>query len=363
MKKVLQTILGLVLFVTITNTKVLAQGCVAIRSTGGICAMAQHPDSTTETKGGYWLYNNNNRYYRSFRHFVGKVEQTQRIAMHNNVINHTFTQDNTFTRIFNDRWSVSLNLPFAANTRSQVSSGVRFATSSFGIGDVSATGFYWLFNPKKATKGNVQLGMGFKFATGTYNYQDYFLNGATGTHTLAPVDQSIQLGDGGTGIILDVNSYYNPTHNFGFYGNFYYMANPRDVNGVPSSSSTPSALKVAITSDVLSVPDQYMARVGAALGVNRFNFSLGLRDDCVPVRDLIGTSDGFRRPGWVLSLEPGVTYAYKNIAIYAYVPIALMRDRTQSVPDMRQTDLTGVYAHGDAAFADYVVNVGITVKF
>ena len=46
-----------------------------------------------------------------------------------------------------------------------------------------------------------------------------------------------------------------------------------------------------------------------------------------------------------------------------YVPIAIIRDRTQSVPDIRQTELTGVYTHGDAAFADYVVNVGVTVKF
>ena len=122
---------------------------------------------------------------------------------------------------------------------------------------------YWLFNPKKATKGNIQAGLGIKFATGQYDYHDYFKT-ATGTRVLGPVDQSIQLGDGGTGVALTVNAYYNFTRTFGFYGNFFYLANPRDVNGTPTSTTTPaSATKIAITSDVESVPDQYLIRFGA----------------------------------------------------------------------------------------------------
>ena len=362
MRTTLQTILGICLFTLLFNTHAFGQGCVAIRSTGGICAMNEHPDSSTSS--GFWLYNSNDRYYKSFRHFVGKAEQYQRLALHNNVINKVVTTDNTFTRIFNNRWSLTADIPFADNSRSQVAGSTRFATHSAGLGDISVTGLYWLFDPSKATKGNIQVGMGIKFATGNSNYQDYFLNASTGTKVLAPVDQSIQLGDGGTGVSLDINTYYNFTHSFGLYGNFFYLANPRDVNGTATSTTSPaSATKIAVTSDVESVPDQYLIRIGADLAVKKFNFSLGVRDDCLPVRDLFGNSDGFRRPGYILSAEPGITYSFKNIAIYAYVPIAIIRDRTQSVPDIRQTELTGVYTHGDAAFADYVVNLGITVKF
>jgi hypothetical protein len=53
----------------------------------------------------------------------------------------------------------------------------------------------------------------------------------------------------------------------------------------------------------------------------------------------------------------------KKCNIYAYVPIAVVRNRTQSVPDKIKTDLTGVYAQGDAAFADYSVNVGFSIRF
>ncbi len=361
MKTILKTISTICLLILLTQTKVSAQGCVAIRSTGGICEMNEHADSAN-TKG-YWIFNSNGRYYKSFRHFVGKQEQFQRIAMHNNVINKVVTDDNSFTRIFNNRWSLTLDVPFADNSRSQVSSGTRFSTHSAGLEDISVTGLYWLLDPAKATKGNIQVGAGIKFATGTYNYEDYFLNAATGVRTLQAVDQSIQLGDGGTGLEIDVNTYYNFTHSFGVYGNFFYLVNPRDVNGTLTSATPASAAKMAETSDVQSVPDQYLIRFGASLSINKTNYSLGLRDDCLPVHDIVGGSDGFRRPGYILSAEPGITHEFKNFALYAYVPIAIIRDRTQSVPDIRATEITGVYTHGDAAFADYVVNIGATFKF
>lgn len=362
MKTLLKTLLLICFYTLLTQTNLFAQGCVAIRSTGGICAMNEHPDSTA-TGTGYWLYNTNARYYKSFRHFVGKQEQFQRIALHNNVINKVVSEDNTFTRVFNNRWSLSVDLPFIDNSRSQVSSGTRFSTHSFGLADINATALYWLFNPAKATKGNIQVGLGVKFASGASDYQDYFLNGATGARTLGAVDQSIQPGDGGTGIITDINGYYNFTSSFGLYGNFYYLTSPRDVNGTPRSSNPASATTIAATGDVLSVPDQYLVRFGADLMIKKFNFSLGLRDDCLPVHDIVGGSDGFRRPGYILSAEPGVTYEFKGFALYAYMPIAIIRDRTQSVPDIRTTEITGNYTHGDAAFADYVVNIGATFKF
>ncbi|WP_428331265.1 hypothetical protein [Mucilaginibacter sp.] len=362
MKTTFKALLAITIFILFTQTKTFAQGCVAIRSTGGVCTMDEHPDSSNKS-AGYWLFNSNSRYYKSFRHFIGKQEQFQRFTLHNNVINKVYTQDLTLTRVLNNRWSVALDIPTADNSRSQVSSGTRFSTHSFGVGDIHLSGYVWLLNPAKAKNGNIQAGLGIKFPTGTYNYQDYFLNGATGARTLGPVDQSIQLGDGGTGITAEINAYYNFTHKFGVYGNFYYLASPKDVNGVLRSTTPASATTIAATGDVLSVPDQYLIRFGASLAVKKFDFSLGVRDDCLPVHDLVGGSDGFRRPGYIIAAEPGITYHVKGFSLYAYCPIAIIRDRTQSVPDIRTTQLTGTYTHGDAAFADYVVNVGVTFKF
>lgn len=363
MKTTIKLLLSIAFLLIFNTSNIFAQGCVAIRSTGGVCTMDEHPDSTL--KGGKWLFNSNSRYYKSFRHFVGKQEQFYRIdQLHNNVINKVVTQDFSFTRIFDDRWSLAVDIPFADNSRSQLNTtpGTRFSTHTFGLGDIRVTGYYWLLNPAKAQKGNIQVGIGAKFATGAYNLQDYFLQ-KDGSKLLGPVDQSIQLGDGGTGVSAEVNAFYNPWHKFGFYGNFFYLANPRDVNNTPRSATPASATTIAATGDIESVPDQMLIRLGASWGVGKFDFSAGYREDRLPVHDLFGKSDGFRRPGIIRSAEPGITYRFKNIAIYGFVPVAIIRDRTQSVPDIRTTQLTGVYTQGDAAFADYVINIGLTVKF
>ena len=211
--------------------------------------------------------------------------------------------------------------------------------------------------------GNIQLGFGIKLPTGDYRYQDYFVK-TDSTRVLGPVDQSIQLGDGGTGFTTELNAYYNFTRTIGAYANFYYLFNPREQNGTSTSrGGTPSASSIANGSSVMSVPDQYMWRAGGNFNFNKVTASAGMRMECVPSDDLIGGSSGFRRPGYVISAEPGLTYIGKKINIYTFIPIAITRNRTPSYADKLQTAKTGVRTIGDAAFADYAINVGATFKF
>ncbi|HEX3025307.1 MAG TPA: hypothetical protein VHP12_08860, partial [Chitinophagaceae bacterium] len=171
-------------------------------------------------------------------------------------------------------------------------------------------------------------------------------------------------GDGGTGITFELNGFYNLSHKINLYGNFYYLSNPREQNGISTArGGTPSASSVKNGSDVMSVPDQYMIRAGASFIFNSLTASIGVRDECLPVHDLIGGSGGFRRPGYIISAEPGVTYQLKKMNLFAYIPVAIVRCRTQSVPDKITTDLTGKYTQGDAAFADFAVNIGLSVRF
>lgn len=340
-----------------------AQGCVAIRSNGGLCNM-QHTEEPSDTLAN-WQLNINNRYFKSFRHFVGKEEQKQRKEQGTQVINKAYALDLALTHNINARWSVMLDVPVLSNARSSLyehGGKRRYSTHSFGLGDIRFAAYAWLWNPKKMPRGNVQVGLGIKLPTGDYKYQDYF-HTSDSTKVLGPVDQSIQLGDGGTGITAEINAYYNFSPVVGVYGNFYYLANPREQNGVSTArGGTPSASAVANGSDVMSVPDQYMIRAGVSFHVHRWSFTAGVRDECLPVRDLIGGSNGFRRPGYIISAEPGVTYTFKKVTAYATVPVALVRNRTQSVPDKITTQLTGVYRQGDAAFADCVINVGLAIR-
>ncbi len=359
----MKLLLGILFFSCIISLNANAQGCVAIRGAGGAsCGMMDHMKSM-DTSG--WMFSANTRYFKSFRHFVGTEEQKQREELGTEVINHTFNLDMGITKILNKRWSLSLYVPIINNLRSSLyehGGKARYTTSSFGLGDIRVAGYAWLIDPAKQGKFNMQAGLGIKFATGDYRYTDRFYN-ASGTTLTGPVDQSIQLGDGGTGITTELNMYYRFSEKWNAYSNFYYLLNPRNENGVSTQrGGTPSAATISYTSDVMSVPDQYLIRGGVNYQANQITLSGGLRYECIPVNDLIGGSTGFRRPGRILTAEPGITYAIKRVNLYAYVPVSLVRNRTQSVPDKKRTEITGVYAQGDAAFADFAVNIGFTIR-
>ncbi len=115
---------------------------------------------------------------------------------------------------------------------------------------------------------------------------------------------------------------------------------------------------------IMSVPDQFAFRLGGsyALPIDGATLSLGARYEGVPVEDLIGGSDGFRRPGMVFSVEPGLSFSVKGVSMFASIPIALDRNRPQSVTDRETERLTGNPRNGDAAFADYSVNLGLSYR-
>ena len=171
------------------------------------------------------------------------------------------------------------------------------------------------------------------------------------------------MGDGGTGIITELNAFYNFFDRFGGYAGFYYLINPREQNGVSTArGGTISATAIKYGSSTMSVPDQHMIRLGINYSVEKLTVSAGFRKESVPSRDLIGGNGGFRRPGWVVSAEPGINLQFKKFSAFATVPVAMKRSRTQSNADKLQTAATGIYRHGDAAFADYSVNLGFSVK-
>lgn len=346
----------------------ISQGCVAIKGSGSSCMMS-HPDSISQPG---WQAGTSIRYFKSFRHFSGTKENKERLLQNTEVINYTTIFDFTLTRIINDRWSVMMGIPIINNGRSSLyEHGLvngsyikreRNSMHSFGMGDMRLAAYYWLFDPQKVTKGNIQVGLGIKLPTGDYDYKDYWHNvGVNGTKELRTVDQSIQLGDGGTGFTVEVNAAYKLTKKIGVYGNMYYLLNPREQNGVRTYRET---LTPALANEaIMSVPDQYMYRAGFVYAVKKLSIAAGARLEGIPVNDIIGGSGDFRRPGYIWSVEPSLNYEFKHINLFASVPVAVIRNRTQSVTDKENSIIRGTFVRGDAAFADYSVNVGATFKF
>jgi hypothetical protein len=111
----------------------------------------------------------------------------------------------------------------------------------------------------------------------------------------------------------------------------------------------------------MSVTDQYLYRAGVSQGVPKLKglaLSLGVRGEGVPVHDLLGASNGFRRPGMIVSLDPGLIFHYKHDSLYVNGPWALYRDRPPSVPEIQNNTI-----NGDAFFADYTVIASIAHHF
>lgn len=228
----------------------------------------------------------------------------------------------------------------------------RTVTEAQGLGDISLSGHYWVFNPDENPDGNLSVGLGIKFPTGEPDVMDETHNLA-GVYRRVVVDQSIQPGDGGFGFTVEVNGFKKLVWDVSLYGSATYLFNPKDVNGVPTGRGRASEAE-------MSIADQFVARLGFSRPVVPdwgLSLSFGGRIEGVPSNDAIGESNGFRRPGFAISLEPGIGWSGKSDSVTLLVPIAVYRDRVRSVSDVL------VNGHGDAAFADYLILVGYSHKF
>ena len=353
---------GALCIIALSYNLSLGQGCVAIRSGCGA-----NIGGGSILQKNQWLAGTNLRYFHSFKHFRGKHEETYRVEEGSEVINDSFFLDFLISYGISDRWSANVTLPFVYHNRSSMYehggnpreddlttpenefwAGDRNTTSSKGLSDFRFGLSYWLFKPTSSS--NISVGLGMKLPTGNYRYQDTFYNQGDNKdqEVYSGVDQSIQPGDGGVGVTLELQGFHPLTDNIILSGNFYYLSNPREYY----------TLETRGRSRDFSVPDQYAARLGllAMLPVNGLFFYGGGRLEGVPSSDLIGGDEGFRRPGYAYSLEPGLSYSIRNSSFNLTVPIAIERNRVKSFSDKESG------RHGHAAFADYLINFSFIMK-
>lgn len=310
-----------------------------------------------------WTLSIGFRKQRSHRHFVGTTEQKQREEQRTQIVNSIYLMDINLSYDITPRYSVFFSIPFMSSSRTRPATldllrGIKNAPNqvsrSNGFGDASIGGRMWLFKPtpKQAAKGNIAIGVSLKIPTGNEGVTDV-VQTATGPRQIV-VDQSIQLGDGGWGLGLSAEL-YKRVRRATLYGSAAYLINPRDTNGVRTGRGRASEA-------IMSVPDQYLVRAGVVYPVLKreswgLSASFGVRMEGVPVRDLIGKSNGFRRPGYGMSIEPGLTFARGNDVWSLTVPVAVRRNRKRSVTDIMDN------TSGDAAFADYLITVGYSRRF
>jgi hypothetical protein len=237
---------------------------------------------------------------------------------------------------------------------SRRSNNSAYTTAAQGIGDTIVSAQGWVWNPKENTKGNVSFGFGMMLQTG----KDNVMNRVDSFNGRGPqdivLDYSVQPGSGGYGILFQWQSFKNVGSSQLFF-NGSYIATPQSTNGVLRTSTSTNPVTA-----YNSISDQYLLEAGVAHSIRKvrgLSVTFGPRFEGVPAEDLLGESLGFRRPGFAVSVEPGVQYARGKSLFTARVGKAIYRNRTRSVSDK----MTG--GHGDAAFADYVWLASYSFRF
>ena len=298
------------------------------------CSISEH------RKPKLWTVSVGYRYQPSYRHFVGTVEQKQREISNTQILNIYHLLDVSVERQLTPRWSAGFSAPFLFAHRNQLyNPRGRYVVNS--IGDIAVGGRAWIFKPPTESGDNISLGAFLKLPTGKYNATGLALN-AQGQQIIATADQSIQAGDGGTGLAIDLQAYKRIPFQSELYFAGLYLFNPRNTNGV-------STFRNARGEQVMSVTDQYLFRGGIGRAIPRVRglaVSFGGRIEGMPVRDAFGGSDGFRRPGYAISLDPGFLYVRGLYTFSGNVPFAVERNRRRSVADY----MNGSCAHSRHSF-------------
>lgn len=351
-------VLAGVLVLVLGSVSAAAQGCVAAHTEqpliSGLSAndqeqMSHHGDGFADKMQNLTV-TIGFRTYSSYAHYVGTDYQAQRAALHNEVQNHVNLYDVSFNYQLTPRLSIIGDIPGLTATRHQ--QGNVNVYRAGGIGDITAGVQTWIFRPPTESHGNVALSFALKMPTGIDDAKGTTIL-ANGTRQIRNFDQSIQPGDGSWGFVLGTQAFHPTYFHTMLYFTGSWLFNPRDTNGVKTFRSAPHE-------DVMSVTDQYLWRGGLSHNVPKVRnlaLSVGGRMEGVPVRDAFGASDGFRRPGYVISIEPGLAYSYHNNTLNVSAPWAMERNRKISTSDIVN------HTHGDAAFADYTIIASYTRHF
>ena len=274
-----------------------AQGCIVARTASQV--------SGPESGGGYmsageWDFSVGYRHQFSFRHFVGDVEQKQRIQQGTQVMNKVNLLNFNLTYQATPRFSFTLSAPMLLASRR--SNNSPYTTAAQGVGDIILGAQGWVWDPRENARGNVAFGFGLSLPSG----RDNLMNSVDSFNGKGPqnvvLDYSIQPGSGGYGLTFQWQAFKNLGGTAQAYFNGSYVATPQNTNDVRRSSTNSNPLTI-----YNSISDQYLLEAGVAKVISRvkgLTLTFGPRWEGVPAKDLIGDSLGFRRPGYAVSIAP-----------------------------------------------------------
>lgn len=346
----------LVLLLAFSVCRASAQGCILARSPegglptgqGGILAPGRFQLTIGE------------RHQFSYQHYVGDGYQEYRAQAKTQVENRINLITANLMYQWTPRISFEADVPLLFASRKTQNSPIKYAAS--GVGDTILGFNAWIRNPAHTPKWNLSLGLGVLMPTGNDDVTNTVNTNTTGTGAAtvvtAPVDYSIQPGNGGWGTMMQWAGYSPAGKSMLVYWDGDYIATQGGTNGIQRGATLSQTQPL---NNYVAISDQYLVEAGLLLPVlheHGLAATVGPRWEGVPAKNIFPNSnDGFRRPGYAVTLGPGLEYAHGSNLLTAGIYKAVHRDRTSSYPD-------SVYGkHGDAAFAQYVWLASWTHRF
>ena len=332
-----------------------AQGCILIRQTSPMFGTTGSLDSEV----GSWTLTFSGRSSTADKHYNGTVRQIQRETEQTYVVNRQNSMTATIGYQLSPRISLNAGIPFV-----EASWGIpspraggpeaRANENARGLGDITTLARVSLLNPATSTRSwNVSIGGGVKFPTGNNEATDVFPDGNGRNNLERYVDISVHPGDGGWGLLLDLQG-YKQMGRFTAFGSGTWLANPKDT-GTLSRGTLVTTTATTSPTGVNTVSDQFVFRTGTQVGItSNISASIAWRVEGVPRYDLLGASHGFRRPGVEMYWEPGVTFMTGRHAVSFNLPVGYYFNRFPN-------PYTG--NPGDSTFPEYVAVATYSMRF
>jgi len=337
-----------------TESRAEAQGCILLRQSSPLFGTMGSNDQEV----GTWTVTFTGRSSTADKHYNGSVRQIHRELDRTYVVNRQNSLTATIGYQLTPRVSLFAGVPFveaAWGIPSPRNGGpaARANENARGLGDITTLARVALFNPMTSTRSwNLVVGGGVKLPTGNNEATDVFPDRDGNNNVERYVDISVHPGDGGWGLIMDLQG-YKAIGRFTAFGSGTWLANPKDISDVPTRGV--ALTEAAGVTNFNTVSDQFVFRAGTQVVLTpQISASLAWRMEGVPRYDLLGASHGRRRPGVEMYWEPGVTFTTGRHAVSFNLPVGYYYNRFRD-------PYTG--NDGDSTFPEYVAIATYSMRF
>jgi hypothetical protein len=342
------SVLGAAIGLLIVPGVAYGQGCMPLRFTSPSFGGQQSPYFQARD----WQVGIAVRRVATNRFYVGTREDETKAPAGQPLHLRLNSADLSFTYATSERLSLTLVVPMSYSTGDNVYPDLqRHQVSSTGIGDINLIGNLWLGAPVSHLKGNVLVGFGIKAPSGSNHVlgKSYDAQGAV---TNVPLVQTLQLGDGGWAVPLQIQAFRQVLPRGSVYFSGFYSV----------SLTQHTDVLFPAENRLWAAPDVYSLRTGFSYGIKAepgISLSLGGRMDGTMVRDLVGgRTDFYRKPGYTMYLDPGFALQSGPIQFTLNVPVRVRHNYMTMLINNAQT-----VRGGAGGVSDYVIYAGFSRRF